>query len=98
LSGGLVWILGPVVLPLITIVTQIGHHFFACGAITPQFIGDNLAWCITQALQQLTEKPLSRTFVAVFLDQDIQHITILIDNPPEIMAFAIDGDAFIHSL
>jgi hypothetical protein len=28
----------------------------------------------------------------VFLYENIQHLTVLIHNPPEIMAFAIDGD------
>ena len=34
----------------------------------------------------------SCAFVTVFLHKNIQYITILIDDPPEIMALAIDGD------
>jgi hypothetical protein len=33
-----------------------------------------------------------RESVRALLNKDIQHLTILIHGPPEIMAFAIDGD------
>jgi hypothetical protein len=35
LAGRLMGVLGPLVLPLIMVVTHIRHHFFARGIITP---------------------------------------------------------------
>ena len=48
-------------------------------AIASQFVGDQPPWRASLTLQQLTEKPFRRTLVASGLDQDIDHITILID-------------------
>ena len=40
--------------------------------------------------QQLAEKPLGRTLIAPRLDKEVDHITILIDGTPEILAPALD--------
>jgi hypothetical protein len=92
LAGRLMGVFSQIVLPLIIIVHDIGQHFFACGTITPQFIGDDSAGCITQALQQLTKEALSRALVTVFLHKNIQYIAILIDSALKIMAPATDRD------
>jgi hypothetical protein len=42
------------------------------------------------AFQELTKEPLGRTGVAMFLNEDIDHVSILIHSPPGIVALSSD--------
>jgi hypothetical protein len=41
-------------------------------------------------LQQLAEEPFGRAGIAMPLNEDIDHIPILVDSPPEIVPLALD--------
>ena len=45
-----------------------------------------------QPLQQLTKEALGSTLVPTLLDKDIQHLAILIDRAPQIVALSVHRD------
>jgi hypothetical protein len=53
-----------------------------------KFIGHNHPRHIAQALQQLAKEALGRLRVASALDQNVAHVSMLVNSPPEIMQFA----------
>jgi hypothetical protein len=57
------------------------------GAIAAEFIRDDDPRHIPQALQQLAEESFRRVLVPPALHQDIEDMAILIDRPPQIVAF-----------
>ena len=59
-------------------------------SITLEFISDNHAGNVMQLFKELAEKSLGGFLVAAALDQDIEHIAMLIYRSPEIMGLPID--------
>jgi len=45
-----------------------------------------------QPLQQLTKEALGSALIPALLDKDIQHVSILIDRAPQIMALSVNCD------
>jgi len=63
----------------------------SCG-ITPQLIRHKPPGRATLTLQQLTEEAFGSTSVTTRLDEDIDHVTILINRTPEILPLTLNGD------
>jgi hypothetical protein len=61
---------------------------FRC-AITLQLIGDNHTWDVLEPYAELPKKSFRRLCVPSALDQDIQHVAILVYGSPEIMRFPV---------
>src|SRR5262249_27096003 len=59
-------------------------------AITLELVRDDHPWHVLQALKQLAKELLRRLLVAAALHQDIQHVVVLVDSAPQVMALAID--------
>lgn len=72
-------------------VIDIGHDLFLGGPIASELVGDHHPG-LAILLDQLTQKTLSRLLVAPFLSHDIEHITMLVDRPPEVENLAADLD------
>src|SRR5215471_15860895 len=64
-------------------------------AVALELIGDDDAWHVLQPLEQLAKKLLGRLLVAAALHQDIQHVVVLIDGAPQVMAFTIDCEKYL---
>jgi hypothetical protein len=60
--------------------------------IAPQLIGHDHPRFILQTLQQPIEEALRRLGIAPGLNKDVEHNSMLIDGPPEIMLDALDTD------
>ena len=60
--------------------------------IAPQLIGHDHPRFILQTLQQPFEEALRRLGIAPGLNKDVEHNSMLIDGPPEIMLDALDTD------
>ena len=60
------------------------------GAIAGKLVSDEHPGHVGAALEELTEKLLGGHFVPSTLDQNIQHMTILVNGLPEVRRFAID--------
>jgi hypothetical protein len=41
-------------------------------------------------LQQLAKEPAGRSGISAFLNEDVDHVSILVDSPPEIVPLALD--------
>lgn len=59
-------------------------------SITLQFICDDHSWHVVQPFEEFAEKSFRRLFVVPALHQDIEHVAVLIDDPPERVGFAVD--------
>ncbi len=60
--------------------------------IASQLVGDQPPRHAALTLQQLEEEPFGGFPITVRLDENIDHVTILINGAPEILAFALDRD------
>ena len=60
------------------------QDFLLRGAVALQFIRDDDPWHIRQTLEQLVEEPLRGVLVSAALHENIEHVTVLIDGPPQI--------------
>src|ERR1700730_4141886 len=60
--------------------------------IALQFIGNDDARDVLQLLEQPTEKSLGSLFVPSTLHEDIEHISVLIHRPPEVMSLTTNGE------
>src|SRR6056297_3130093 len=82
-------ILGPVVYPAARLLSALGTNLPKRGAIKPQFVGDDalripvLAHCLTEEFQ-------GGLPVAGFRDEALQHLSLVIDGPPEVVLLTVN--------
>ena len=62
------------------------------GAIGSEFIRHDNSGRVARALRQLAKEALGRLRVAAALKQNVEHIPMVIDCPPEVVQFAPDAD------
>ena len=63
-----------------------------CSPITPQLVGDQLPWWLSLMLQHLTKEARSGSTISTFANQNIDHVSILIDGTPQIEVLTSDFD------
>ena len=63
-----------------------------CGTVTSQLVGDESKRFLPLTLSESSEKPSCRTPIPAGLYENIDHVAVVIDGSPEIVAFAVDGD------
>ncbi len=61
------------------------HHGSLGRGVTGQLVDHELSWHATLALQQLAEEPDSRSPIATRLHQDVDHVAVLVDGPPQVL-------------
>jgi hypothetical protein len=61
------------------------------GLIAFQLIGDDDPGNVVAAFEQLPKALLGRCCIAAALDETIEHRPVVIYRPPQVMAFALDG-------
>ena len=76
------------VLPMLNALQDLSF----CCPIPREFIRDDHPWNRLKSLEQFAEKSLGRLCVASALDQDIEHIAILIHRSPEGVLLATNGE------
>ena len=82
----------PIVFVLLGAVNDGRHDTPVSCGITPQLVGDQPPGRAALSLQQLPKEALRRTLITTRLDEDIDHITILINCTPEILPLTLDSD------
>ena len=92
LACWLVRVLRPIVEALVLAVLHAGQYILFSCCIAAELIGDQHARDILTPFQQLAEELLGGSFVPPALDQDIEHIPMLINRAPKIVVFRIDGE------
>ena len=60
-----------------------------CG-VAPQLVGDQPPGLVSFAFQQLTEEALGGTPIATRLDEDVDHVAVLVNGTPEIVLLTLD--------
>lgn len=78
-------IIQPFVLAMFDPGCQVGF----CGTVRPQLVCDDHAW-LAPGLEQFPEKAHRGRLVPAGLDQNIQHIPVAIDSPPEPVFATLD--------
>ena len=82
----------PVVLVLACSMDHGREDIPMCSRITPKLVGDQLPRCLSLMLQGSTKEALSGSTISTLGNQNIDHVSILIDGPPKIEALTLDGD------
>src|SRR5215510_3060058 len=59
-------------------------------AIAFEFIGDDHAWDVEHAFEELAEELLGRVLIASALHENVEDVVVLIDGPPQVMPLTID--------
>ena len=80
--GGLMGILRPIIQPALLLVLHRRHYFYLGRRIATEFVGDDRSWDIPKSFQQLAKELLGGPFVPPRLNEDVEHIAVLIDGPP----------------
>lgn len=90
LSGWLMRNLTPIVRVASGVVIHGRHDVSVGGAVAPQLVRNQLPRLVPLPLQKLAEEPSGRAGIAISLYQDVDHVSVLIDSPPEIMPLSLD--------
>jgi hypothetical protein len=84
-------ILGAVVqIPMLPMF-HTGQELMHGRTVAFQFVRDDHPRHIGQPLQELAEESLRGLLVATALDENIQDMAILVDGPPQVVAFAMNS-------
>ena len=59
--------------------------------IASQLVGDHPPRLASLTFQQLSKEAFSRTSIAARLDEDVDHVAVLVNRTPEIVPVALDG-------
>ena len=82
----------PIVAILSRVVGHGRHDTQVSSTIAPQLVRHEAPRLAFLPLQQFAEEPSGRTRIALSLNEHVDHVPILIDGPPEIVALALDVD------
>lgn len=68
-----------------------GRHGLAVGrAVGTELVGDHHLRHRASPLEQLTEEALGDSGVPPVPDQDVEHVALLVDGPPQVLPLAVD--------
>jgi hypothetical protein len=82
--------LGSVVFVLHRAVDDRRHHDAVRRPITEKLVRDQALRHAALPFQQFPKETRGRTAIAPRLDEDVDHVTVLVDGPPEILTAALD--------
>jgi hypothetical protein len=69
-----------------------GEEFPLRRPLAGQFVGDAHPGYVLAPFQQLAEEALRSLLVPAALDENVQHVTVLIHGTPEVMPGPLDGE------
>jgi hypothetical protein len=92
LAGRLMGHFRSVVLVLSGAVNNRGQDGAVSGRIAAELVRDESSRDTALPSQELTKEALGRTPISPGLDEDVDHITVLVDSPPEILLPPMDVD------
>src|SRR5262245_32105555 len=84
-------VLTPIIERAALTVLYAREHLALRRAIAFEFIGDDHAWDVEQAFEELAEELLRRLLVAPALHQDVEDVVVLIDGAPQVMTLPLNG-------
>src|SRR5918911_2062207 len=72
LTGWLVRVLRAIVEPPVATMLHAWHHFLLGCLVTGELVGDDHAWDLRTACEEVADEPLRRSFVPAALHQEIE--------------------------
>jgi hypothetical protein len=94
LPSGLVRVLGAIVeIPMLAMFHS-RENLSLSGSVAFQLVGDDDPWDVGQPFEQLAQELLRGAFIPPTLDQDIEHVPVLINRSPQVVALALDGQKY----
>ena len=60
--------------------------------VASQFVGNDLYWFGTLATQELLKESFCGALITMRLDEDVDHVAVLIHGTPQILLLAIDAN------
>jgi hypothetical protein len=87
-----VGVLGTVIQVPVLAMLHTGEHVLFGRAIAFELVRDDHPRDVSQPFEQLAEKLLRCSLVALTLHQDVEHVAILIHRPPQVVPFAVNGE------
>jgi hypothetical protein len=81
---------GSIVLVLLRAVNDRRQHASVGRRVAAHLVRDQTPWRPALPFQQLAEEALGRTPIAPWLDEDVDHVAVLVDGPPEILLAPVD--------
>ncbi len=60
-------------------------------SVAPQLVGDQAPGLASLTFQELAEEALGRTSIATRLDEDVDHVAVLVHGTPELLPLPPDG-------
>ncbi len=82
----------PIVFVLACSMDQGREDVPMCSRITPKLVGDQLPGGLSLMFQGPTKEAFSGSTISPLGNQNIDHVSMLIDGPPKIEALTLDGD------
>ena len=82
--------LGAIVRVLARVVGNPGHDLPMGNTVAAQLVGDETTRCLPLTLQESAKECPRCTAVPTRLDEDVDHIPVLIHSPPKILALTVD--------
>ena len=77
---------------LVRAVLHRGHHRAVGGAVTAELVGDDHPRHRPGPLQRFPEEAPGCGLVAPVLQQDVEHVPVLVDSPPQVLLHPVDLD------
>ncbi len=90
LAGQLMRDFCSIVLVLLRAVNDGRHHEAVGRRVAAKLVCDQTPWRTALPFQQLTEEAFGRTPIAPGLEEDVDHVAVLVDGPPEILLATLD--------
>ena len=88
--SGLMRLLSPIILILLSTVYRLGYQFTMCNAITPQFICHDFPGLAAIVSYKAPEETFRCGSITLCLQVDINHLAILVNSTPQVMLLAVD--------
>jgi hypothetical protein len=92
LAGRLMRDFGSIVFVLLRVVHDRRHHDAVGSRVAAKLVRDQTPWLTALPFQQFTEEASGRTPITPGLDEDVDHVAVLVDGPPEILLATLDVD------
>jgi len=71
---------------------RIRDEFAVSDTVAPQLVGDQSPGLTSLTFQQLAEEAFGRTPITTWLDEDVDHVTVLVHGSPQILLAAPESD------
>src|SRR5215467_4299419 len=76
-------------------VFHAGQYLALRGTVALELVRNDYPRHVLQALQQLAKKLLRRLLIAPALHEDVKHVIVLVDSPPQVMPLTLNGKKYL---